>query len=301
MGRLSGRVAVITGAGGGLGREHALLFAEEGAKVVVNDLGSAPDGSGVDSSPAGKVAEEIRALGGEAVANHDSVASWDGAQRLVATAIEAFGDLHVLVNNAGILRDRVIVNMTEQDWDDVVEVHLKGHFCPLRFAANYWREQAKTGREIAASVVNTASGSGLFGSAGQANYSAAKAGVASLTIVAARELARYGVRTNAIAPLARTRLTEATPGLSERIKAPADGSVFDPFDPANVSPLVAYLATAECPFNGQVFGISGGQVMYDVGWTVAERFVKEGRWTVAELEASLKDLPTEPPAFPMAG
>ncbi|MCU1458766.1 MAG: dehydrogenase, short-chain alcohol dehydrogenase like, partial [Actinomycetia bacterium] len=243
--------------------------------------------------------QSIRELGGEAVANADSVSSWEGARRLVDTAVEHFGALHVLVNNAGIRRDGVIVNTTEEDWDQVVDVHLKGHFCPLHWAARHWREQSKAGIPVAAAVVNTSSGSGLFGSSGQANYSAAKAGILALTLVAARELPRYGVRVNAIAPLARTRLTEATPGLSDRIKAPTDTEQFDTFDPANVSPLVAYLATEHCPFNGQVFGISGGQLMHDVGWTVAERFVKEDRWEIAELEATMKGLPVEPPPFPV--
>src|SRR5580704_5689722 len=197
MGALDDRVAVITGAGRGLGREHALLFAAEGAKVVVNDLGGGPDGSGADAGPADQVAAEIRAAGGEAVANGDDITSAAGAQRLVEQAISEFGALHVLVNNAGILRDRTIVNMTEQEWDDVVRVHLKGHFGPLHWAAAHWRERAKAGEQVNAAVVNTSSGSGLHGNAGQANYSAAKAGIAAMTVVAARELGRYGVRVNA--------------------------------------------------------------------------------------------------------
>src|SRR3982751_618239 len=194
MGALDGRVAIITGAGRGIGREHALLFAQEGAKVVVNDLGGAMDGSGDDRTPAQEVVAEIKAMGGEAVANADNVADWEGGQRLVNAAIEAFGDLHVLVNNAGILRDRVLVNMTEEEWDAVIHVHLKGHFVPTRWAAAYWREQAKAGKEVKASVINTSSTSGLLGNPGQTNYGAAKSGIATFSQIAAQELSRYGAR-----------------------------------------------------------------------------------------------------------
>src|SRR5919106_318380 len=239
MGALDGRVAIITGAGRGIGREHALLFAQEGAKVVVNDLGGAIDGSGDDRTPAEQVVDEIKAMGGEAIANADNVADWEGGQRLVQAAIETFGDLHVLVNNAGILRDRVLVNMTEQEWDAVIEVHLKGHFCPTRFAANYWREKSKAGQQVKASVINTSSTSGLLGNPGQANYGAAKSGIATFGIITAQELGRYGVRVNTIAPAARTRLTEATPGLGDIVKPPSDEAQFDVWDPANISPLVA--------------------------------------------------------------
>lgn len=297
-GHLEGRVAVITGAGRGLGREHALLFAREGAHVVVNDLGGAADGSGADVSAAQLVADEIVASGGHAIANTDSVSSWGGAERLIRTAIDTFGDLHVLVNNAGILRDRLIVNMTEGEWDAVIDVHLKGHFCPLRFAAAHWRERSKAGKSVAAAIVNTSSGSGLFGNPGQANYASAKAGIAALTIVGARELARYGVRANAIAPVARTRLTEATPGMGERVQPPSDPNAFDIWAPANVSPLVAYLATRDCPINGQVFGIGGGNISFDTGWSVQERYRKDGRWEIDELAAVLKDLPSEPAPIP---
>src|ERR687893_1780931 len=207
MGALDGRVAIITGAGRGIGREHALLFAAEGAKVVVNDLGGAIDGSGDDRTPAQQVVDEIKGMGGEAVANADNVADWEGGQRLINTAVETFGDLHVLVNNAGILRDRVVVNMTEEEWDAVIHVHLKGHFVPTRWAAAYWREQSKAGKEVKGSVINTSSTSGLLGNAGQANYGAAKAGIAAFTIILGMELSRYGVRTNGIAPAARTRMT----------------------------------------------------------------------------------------------
>src|SRR5881397_3133035 len=234
MGALDGRIAIITGAGRGIGREHALLFAGEGAKVVVNDLGGAMDGTGDDRTPAEQVVDEIKEMGGEAVANADNVADWEGAQRLINAAVETFGDLHILVNNAGILRDRVLVNMSEEEWDAVIHVHLKGHFVPTRFAAAYWREQTKAGNTVKANVINTSSTSGLLGNPGQTNYGAAKAGIGSFSQIAAQELSRYGVRVNCIAPAARTRLKEATPGLGDVIKAPDDASKFDIWDPANI-------------------------------------------------------------------
>jgi NAD(P)-dependent dehydrogenase (short-subunit alcohol dehydrogenase family) len=290
MGALDGRVAIITGSGRGIGREHALLFAQEGAKVVINDLGGAIDGSGDDRTPAEQVVDEIKAMGGEAVANADNVAEWEGGQRLVQTALDAFGDLHILVNNAGILRDRVLVNMSEEEWDAVIHVHLKGHFIPTRFAAAYWREQTKAGNTVKANVINTSSTSGLIGNAGQTNYGAAKAGIAAFSVIAAMELERYGVRVNAIAPAARTRMTEATPGLSEVVKAPKDESRFDIWDPANVSPMVAYLATENLPFTGRVFFVQGGKVQNMTPWTMAEAIDRDDRWTVAELENEVKKL-----------
>ena len=290
MGALDGRVAIITGAGRGIGREHALLFASEGAKVVVNDLGGAMDGSGDDRTPAQQVADEIKAMGGEAVANADNIADWDGGQRLINTAVEAFGDLHVLVNNAGILRDRVLVNMTEEEWDSVIQVHLKGHFVPTRWAAAYWREQSKAGKEVKANVINTSSTSGLQGNPGQTNYGAAKAGIGAFTVICAQELSRYGVRVNAIAPAARTRLTEATPGLGDIVKAPDDPAKFDIWDPANISPLVAYLATENCEAQGKVFFVQGGAVRLFQGWTMTEGIEKNDRWSVAELESEMKKL-----------
>jgi NAD(P)-dependent dehydrogenase (short-subunit alcohol dehydrogenase family) len=291
MGALDGRVAIITGAGRGIGREHALLLAAEGAKVVVNDLGGPVDGSGEgsgdDRSPAEQVVAEITAAGGEAVANADDVADWDGGQRLVDAAIDAFGDLHVLVNNAGILRDRVLVNMTEEDWDSVIHVHLKGHFVPTRHAAAYWRERSKAGEEVKASVVNTSSTSGLLGNPGQSNYGAAKAGIAAFTVIAAQELSRYGIRVNAIAPAARTRMTESTPGLSDIVRAPNDGSLFDLWDPANVSPIVGYLAAEDCPVSGRVFFVQGGTVQTFQNWTMTESIDRPTRWTVADLQAEM--------------
>jgi NAD(P)-dependent dehydrogenase (short-subunit alcohol dehydrogenase family) len=290
MGALEGRVAIITGAGRGIGREHALLFASEGAKVVVNDLGGAMDGTGDDRSPAQQVVDEIKGMGGEAVANADNVADWEGGQRLINSAIETFGDLHVLVNNAGILRDRVLVNMTEDEWDAVIHVHLKGHFVPTRWAATYWREQTKAGKEVKASVINTSSTSGLIGNPGQANYGAAKMGIAAFTIITAQELTRYGVRVNAIAPAARTSLTEATPGLGEVIKAPDDASRFDVWDPANISPLVAYLATADAPETGRTYFVQGGTVRLFQPWTMTETIERGDRWTVDELTKEMPNL-----------
>jgi NAD(P)-dependent dehydrogenase (short-subunit alcohol dehydrogenase family) len=287
VGALDGRVAIITGAGRGIGREHALLFASEGAKVVVNDLGGAVDGSGDDRSPAQQVVDEITAMGAEAVANDDDIADWEGGRRLIAAAVEAFGDLDVLVNNAGILRDKMLVNMSEQDWDSVIHVHLKGHFVPTRHATAYWREKVKDGRQVKAAIVNTSSTSGLLGNPGQTNYGAAKAGIAAFTVIAAQELARYGIRVNAIAPAARTRMTEQTPGLGDIVKPPTDPAKFDIWDPANISPLVAYLSTESCPLTGRVLFVQGGQVRLFKNWTMTETVEKNDRFTVAELAEKL--------------
>ncbi len=285
MGTLDGRIIVITGAGRGIGREHALLFASEGAKVVVNDLGGDVDGTGEDRAPAQLVVDEIKEMGGEAVANVDNVADWEGGQRLINTAIETFGDLHAVVNNAGILRDRVLVNMTEAEWDAIMTVHLKGHFVPTRFAAAYWREQSKAGKEVKANVVNTSSGAGLLNNFGQTNYAAAKAGIATFTMVAAMELGRYGVRVNAIAPLARTRLTLQTPGMETVVAEPEDAGTFDLWDPANISPIVGYLCTENLPFTGGVFHAGGSEMGLFRGWAMEEVIsAPAGRWTIAQLE-----------------
>jgi NAD(P)-dependent dehydrogenase (short-subunit alcohol dehydrogenase family) len=281
VGALDGRIAVITGAGRGIGRAHALLFAREGAKVVVNDRGGAEDGSGADAGPAHEVVAEIKALGGEAIANADNVADFAGAERMIQAAIDTFGDLHVLVNNAGILRDRMLVNMTEAEWDDVIRVHLKGHFAPLHFAAVYWREQAKAGRPVNAAVVNTSSTSGLFNNPGQANYGAAKTGITSLTIIAQKELDRYGVRVNAIAPSAFTRLIATIPGR----EAPEETGEWSPQDPANISPFVAYLCTSDCPIKGRVFLVRGGDVYLFQPFAIIDEIHKDGQWTIDELKA----------------
>ncbi|WP_054815150.1 SDR family oxidoreductase [Nocardia arizonensis] len=292
MGSLDGRVVVITGAGRGIGREHALLYAAEGAKVVVNDLGGAVDGSGNDVTAAELVVKEIQALGGEAIANTDDVASWDGAERLISSAVEHFGDLHVLVNNAGILRDRTLVNMSEQEWDAVIHVHLKGHFCPLRHAAAYWRDQAKAGSAVKRSVINTSSTSGLFGQPGQTNYGAAKSGIAMMTMIASGELARYHVRVNAIAPAALTRLTAGLPGVPD----PNKGEEVGAMDPANVSPFVAYLGTEDCPITGRVFFVMGNRVQLFQPWSIIDKIEKPGadRWTVGELAAEAAKFATVP-------
>ena len=288
MGTLDGRVAIITGAGRGLGREHALLFASEGAKIVVNDLGGANDGSGSDMTPAQQTVADIKGMGGEAIVNTDNVADWDGAKRMIDSAIEAFGDLDILVNNAGILRDRVLVNMSEAEWDSVIQVHLKGHFAPTHHAAAYWREQAKAGITKPRNLVHTSSTSGLFSNPGQANYGAAKSGIATFSQICAKELSRYNVKSNAIAPAARTRLTMATPGL-EDVLAAKDGK-FDEWDPANVSPLVAYLASDLCEFSGETFYVQGGQVTRVATWAMAEEIKQDDRWTVTALAKAITAL-----------
>lgn len=285
MGSLDQRVAVVTGAGRGIGREHALLLAAEGAAVVVNDLGGAPDGTGAGGTPAEQVVEEIRSAGGRAVANGDDVADAAGAQRIVDTAVSAFGRLDILVNNAGILRDRVLVNLSDDDWDLVVRVNLRGTFLVTRAAGNHWRERSKAGADVDAAVVNTSSESGVFGNPGQANYAAAKAAVASLTQVAAKELARYGVRVNAILPQARTRLTESAFG--DALAAKDDG--FDRWDPANVSPFVAYLAGPSCAITGEVFVVGGSRVQRVRPWERDRdwKLQTDGRWTVEDLEKAV--------------
>jgi NAD(P)-dependent dehydrogenase (short-subunit alcohol dehydrogenase family) len=287
VGVLEGRVAVITGAGRGIGREHALLFAKEGAKVVVNDLGGSNAGEGADSGPARDVVEEITAAGGTAVASTENIATWSGAESVVLQAIAEFGRLDVLVNNAGILRDSFIAGMEESHWDAVIAVHLKGHFAMLRHAAAYWKAQSKAGDQPNAAVINTASGSGVtLPNAGQANYGSAKAAIAALTLIAAEELERYGVRVNAIAPIARTRLTLATPGMGSLMAEPEEGEL-DLFSPANISPLVAYLATEKCPINGKVYAVQGGAISALSGWHDVETIETDDAWVIDDIASRL--------------
>jgi NAD(P)-dependent dehydrogenase (short-subunit alcohol dehydrogenase family) len=282
MGLFDGKVAVVTGAGRGIGRAEALLLAAEGAAVVVNDLGGAASGEGHDQGPAQQVVDEIVAAGGSAVANHDDVACWSGAERLIGQAVDGFGRLDVLVNNAGILRDRMSFSMSEAEWDAVVDVHLKGHFCTTRFAGEHWRSRAKqTGQPLGAAIVNTASESGLYGNAGQVNYAAAKAGIASMTIVVARELERYGVRVNAIAPVARTRLTEDVAG---DYMAPRDGD-FDRFAPENVAAVACWLASPLARgVSGQVVKVQGGVVQLLEGWRPLTEATADKPWTIDGVE-----------------
>lgn len=282
MSELEGRVAVITGAGRGLGREYALLFASEGAAVVVNDRGGHADGSGASASPAEDVAAEIRARGGRAVANTDDVADWEGGRRLVDQAVTAFGDLHVVVNNAGILRDRALVNLTEQDWDSVMRVHLRGHFCPTRWAAVHWRAETKAGRTVDRAIVNTSSPSGLLGNFGQANYGTAKAGIAAFTILSQLELDRYGVRCNAVAPAARTRLTDTLAGTTD-----GEPGEVDDAHPANVAPVVAYLATRTCRLRGKVIFARGRRVQVLEPWRPLDVRTTEAPWTVSSAREAL--------------
>ncbi|WP_225822503.1 SDR family oxidoreductase [Streptomyces naphthomycinicus] len=288
------RVVVVTGAGRGLGRAHALAFAAEGARVVVNDLGVGLDGVPGATSPADAVVAEIRAAGGEAVAHGGDIATTDGAASVVRTAVETYGRLDTLVNNAGFLRDRMLVNLAEEDWDAVLRVHLKGHFLPLKHAAAYWRAEAKAGRAPRARIVNTSSGAGLLGSVGQGNYSAAKAGIIGLTLVAAAELERYGVQVNAVAPAARTRMTERT--FAETMAAPATG--FDAMAPENVSPLVVWLGSAaSAGVTGRVFEAEGGRITVMEGWRPGPTADREARWTPAEAGETARKLLTaaEPP------
>jgi NAD(P)-dependent dehydrogenase (short-subunit alcohol dehydrogenase family) len=282
---LDGKVAIVTGAGRGIGREHALALAQAGAKVVVNDLGGSLAGDGSDLGPAEQVVEEIRSAGGEAGANGENVADFAGAERLVRRAVESFGRLDILVNNAGILRDRMLVNMTEEEWDAVIAVHLKGHFAPTRHAAAYWREQSKAGETVRARVINTSSPSGVFGNVGQANYGAAKGGIASFTLIAAQELARYGVTVNCLAPNARTRMTEETFG---ELTVPADG--FDPLDPANIAPLVVALCADEAQeITGQCFFVFGGAINVLRPWDVGELIAADERWEAGDLLGQLRN------------
>jgi NAD(P)-dependent dehydrogenase (short-subunit alcohol dehydrogenase family) len=285
-----GRVVIVTGAGRGIGRAHALEFAKQGAQVVVNDLGSAADGSGRGEGPAAEVVAEIRAAGGQAIVNGDDVADWEGSRRLVSAAIETFGRLDVLVNNAGFTRDRMVAGASEDEWDAVIRVHLKGHFAPSRHAAAYWREKAKAGEKLDVRIINTSSGAGLLGSVGQAAYSAAKAGIAALTLVEAAELGRYGVTVNAIAPAARTRMTETV--FTDMMKKPENG--FDAMAPENIAPLVVWLGSGESRgVTGQVFEVSGGAISVAEGWREGPKVDKGARWDPRDVGSAVRDLLTK--------
>ena len=272
-----GRVVAITGAGNGIGKEHALLFAKEGARVVVNDVGGARDGTGSDTGAAQAVVDEITAAGGTAVANTSNIATHEGAKELIDQAVETFGDLHTLVNNAGILRDRMLVNMAEGEWDAVIAVHLKGTYGPMHHAAGYWRDQTKAGKAVDARIVNTSSASGVFGNVGQTNYGAAKAGIAAMTVIASMELARYGITVNAISPTALTRMTEDL----ERFKG---DEVAQELPPAAVSPLVVWLGSAlSAGVTGRVFGVKGGRITVFEGWANGPFAERDGLWDPGEL------------------
>jgi len=285
MALLDGKVAIVTGAGRGIGREHALALAKEGAKVVVNDLGGSAAGEGQDTTPAQSVADEIKAAGGEATANYDNVADFEAAGNMVKQAVADFGGLDILINNAGILRDRMLVSMSEDEWDAVINVHLKGHFAPTHHAANYWRAQSKEGKPVSGRVINTSSPSGVFGNVGQTNYGAAKAGIAAFTIIAAQELGRYGVTVNCLAPNARTRMTETIFGGME---VPVDG--YDPLDPANISPVVVALASDDAAnITGQCFFIYGGSINVLKPWDVETLIKKDEMWEPGELLGRLKE------------
>jgi NAD(P)-dependent dehydrogenase (short-subunit alcohol dehydrogenase family) len=284
---LAGRVAIVTGGGRGLGRSYALALAEHGARVIVNDLGTDRDGTGTTTDAADAVVSEIVAAGGEAVADHCDISTWDGGSALIDHAVDHFGDLHILINNAGILRDRRLVNMTEEDWDLVVTTHLKGHFVPTRFAARYWRDRYVAGDHTVRSLIHTSSTSGLMANPGQANYGAAKSGIATFSQICAKELEEYGVRTNCVVPAARTRLTEAAPGISEMVRPPAESAAFDVWHPDNVAPLVTYLSSTLCAFNGATFYIQGGKVSFMKGWQMGSGLEQDERWTVEELSSRL--------------
>lgn len=286
-GRLNERVVVVTGAGRGIGRGYALEFARQGAHVVVNDLGGSADGSGNAEGPAAQVVEEITALGGQAVASTDDVADEAGARQLISTAVARFGRLDVLVNNAGILRDRTVANMSFDEWDSVIRVHMRGTFGPTHFAVRHWRELSKAGQSVDARIINTTSSSGLYCNPGQANYGAAKAGIAAFTIITAREVARYGIKVNAIYPTAMSRLTESV--FAGRVSTNDDG--FDPYDAENIAPAVVWLAGPEAAhITGRVFGLRGGRITVAEGWHAGPSVDKDARWTLEELDSVLPDL-----------
>jgi NAD(P)-dependent dehydrogenase (short-subunit alcohol dehydrogenase family) len=287
MGICENRTVIITGAARGLGRAYALAFAAEGANVVVNDIGTSLGGEGRDTSAADAVVAEIVAAGGKAIANYEDVTDWDAAERIVAAAVTAFGDLHVVVNNAGIVRDRMFVSATLEEWDATMHVHLRGHFCISRHAVNYWRAKQKDGHDPDARIINTTSGAGLQGSIAQAAYSTAKGGIAALTLVQAAELGRYGITANALAPSARTRMTEQ----AFADKMATQGAEFDVMDPANIAPAVVWLGSAESrEVTGCVFELEGGKIMIEDGWREGPVVDKGARWQPAEVGAAVEKL-----------
>jgi NAD(P)-dependent dehydrogenase (short-subunit alcohol dehydrogenase family) len=294
-----GRVVIVTGAGRGIGAEHALEFARQGARVVVNDIGGALDGSGSDITPAQEIVDRIRLSGGEAVASYDDVTDWDAAAGLIRTAIDTFGRLDTIVNNAGAVRDRMFVNMSADEWDASIRINMRGHFCPARHAAAYWRDEAKAGRPVDARIVNTSSGAGLMGSVGQANYGAAKAAIAALTLIQAAELGRYGVTANAIAPSARTRMTEA---IFADMMAEVHGG-FDAMAPENIAPLVVWLGSDESAgVTGRVFEVEAGKISVADGWRHGTPVDRGQRWDPAEVGPAVRDLlKTAPAPAPVYG
>jgi NAD(P)-dependent dehydrogenase (short-subunit alcohol dehydrogenase family) len=294
MGALDGRVSIITGAGRGIGREHALLFAAEGAQVVVVDTGADVTGIGDDPTVAQAVADEITAAGGAAIASSANVATMAGATSVRDLALDVFGDIHVVVNNAGVLRDKMFANMAEEDWDAVIDGHLRTTFCMSRVACGRWRDENKAGNAVNGAIVNTTSTSGLIGSVGQTNYGAAKAAIASLTMILAMEAQRYGVRVNAVSPAARTRMTADSPGTKDLVKAPDDPAEFDVYAPHHISPVVAYLATADCPLTGRVFMVKGGDIRPFVPWQRMPWVATQKDFTVAEVAELMKTVPDVP-------
>ena len=288
MGALDGRVAVITGAAGGLGREYAALFAAEGARLVLNDIGAARDGSGNDPSVVENLVHEIAATGADVVGNAEDITTMEGAGAVLTQALDTYGEVHALVNSGGMLRDRMFVNMDVDEWDAIIRGHLRAHFCPSRVLAGHWRDRSKAGDPVKASIVNTTSNAGLFAQPGQSNYAAAKAGVAGLTITLAEELSRYAIRVNAISPAARTRMTTEVPGMAEMVAAPSSEDEFDVYHPGNVAPVVAWLSTEHCPLTGGVLYAQGGEVRVLGGWHYTATVDKSRRWTVDELDDELR-------------
>ena len=296
MGRLDGRIAIVTGAGRGLGREHALFLAKHGAKVVVNDLGGSVHGEGSDRTPAQQVVNDIMKMGGEAVVSGHDVSDWQQAAEMIQLAVDSFGDLNVLVNNAGILRDRTLANMSEEEWDAVIRVHLKGHAAPTKHAVAYWRGQSKQGVPVNASVIHTSSVAGYAGNFGQANYSSAKLAIAALSSVVVLEASRYGVRSNVVSPGARTRLSLSVPGADQdpNMALPDESNGFDGLHPANVSPLIGWLADANCPANGQMYHTDSNRVIVTSLPPVIHKLYTEGQWTLEALDKAMEGKLIEP-------